>query len=360
MEINKFLKDVPFINEQDIQYAYDGLTKVLNREMITSYVDYLIEKKMPFSVLLSDIDNFKFVNDTYGHMMGDHVLYEVAQTIQESIGENGVIGRYGGDEFMIVLPEINEYKEVWEVCHKLNKDMSSIMKDKLKSMGGSSITITTGVSRYPIDGKNYNTLVDTADKALYRGKYKGRNCFIIYLAEKHANIVLKKEGEANFKSMDMHAKVFELLTFDKSMKKNIKSLLQYLSSHFMIDHVCVQSNKDIELSAIHSLSKNKDFKFIDNKLYNDIANTIGLFYVNVRHILSQIRQDKLFESLVEQNINSALSCSIEAYGKVYGVLRADMTSKRVWQSAEMDLFITAARLIGILLHNANMTLEELE
>ena len=356
---NKLLKDLPFFNEQEIQYSYDGLTKVLNREMITSYVDYLIDQKIPFSVLLSDVDNFKYVNDTYGHMMGDHVLYEVAQTIQESIGENGVVGRYGGDEFMIVLPNINEYKEVWEICHNLNKNMSAMMKDKLRAMGGSSISLTTGVSRYPIDGKNYNSLVDTADKALYRGKYKGRNCFIIYLAEKHANIVLKKEGEASFKSMDMHAKVFELLTHDKSLKYSIRSLLQYLSSHFMIDHVCVQSSERIEVSAIHSLSKNKEFEYIPNELYENIANNIGLFYVNVRHILSQIRQNKLFYAFVEQNISSALSCSIEAYGKVYGVLRADMTSKRVWQSSEMDLFITSARLIGILLHNANTTLEEL-
>ena len=159
--------------------------------------------------------------------------------------------------------------------------------------------------------------------------------------------------------MDMHAKVFELLTHDKSLKYSIRSLLQYLSSHFMIDHVCVQSSERIEVSAIHSLSKNKEFEYIPNELYENIANNIGLFYVNVRHILSQIRQNKLFDAFVEQNISSALSCSIEAYGKVYGVLRADMTSKRVWQSSEMDLFITSARLIGILLHNANTTLEEL-
>ena len=111
--LKEVLKDNPFFKNQNLDYAFDSLTKVLNREIISSYVRYLIQENIPFSICLADIDNFKYVNDTYGHMMGDQVLYEFAQKIVASVGEKCVVGRYGGDEFMIIATGISEYQDIW-------------------------------------------------------------------------------------------------------------------------------------------------------------------------------------------------------------------------------------------------------
>ena len=108
MNIGK-LQSIDFFKNQDLQYAFDGLTKVLNREMISSYLAYLVQAKSPFTVCLCDVDNFKSVNDNYGHMLGDEILQIIAADIENTIGLKGVVGRYGGDEFMIILDGIITY-----------------------------------------------------------------------------------------------------------------------------------------------------------------------------------------------------------------------------------------------------------
>ena len=187
MNIDK-LNSLSYFKEQDLEFAFDGLTKVLNREMITSYLSYLIQNKQVFTVCLCDIDNFKSVNDNYGHMLGDEILQIMAENIEQTVGDKGVVGRYGGDEFMIILEGITEYNDVWEVCHKMNVSAGRIKYEKAEEL---NVTLTTGISRYPIDGQTYEELIGKADRALYRGKMKGRNCFIIYLAAKHSNILIE-------------------------------------------------------------------------------------------------------------------------------------------------------------------------
>lgn len=352
------LKEHSYFKTQNLDYAFDSLTKVLNREMISSYLKYLIAEHIPFSILLSDIDNFKYVNDTYGHMMGDEVLFEFAQKIVSSVGDKCVVGRYGGDEFMIIAEGITEYKDIWNICHKMNKDLSRMHFECFEEL---SVTLTTGVSRYPLDGNTYEELVRTADKALYRGKTKGRNCFIIYLAEKHAKIVLNPDKEVVYNSMDMHARIFKILTKNADIKENIGKLFLYLSSTLMLDHICVETEDKMFSSVVHALSNVKQFAHIPASVIESAANGIGLFYVNQKKTLLQVHYHKLHECMTTQGIRSMMACTMEAYGKNYGVIRVDMTGKeRIWQSYEMDLLVTAAKLLAIILYSAEKTMEELE
>ena len=93
--------------------SLDNLTKLYNRDVIIEYVNSLIGKNIPFSLALVDIDNFKYVNDTFGHIVGDEIIKAVAATLRNTLADNGIVGRFGGDEFIIVLPEIVEYDAVW-------------------------------------------------------------------------------------------------------------------------------------------------------------------------------------------------------------------------------------------------------
>ena len=260
---NEKLESIDFFKNQDLQFAFDGLTKVLNREMISSYLSHLIQNKKTFTVCLCDVDNFKSVNDNYGHMLGDEILQILAKTIEETVGNKGVVGRYGGDEFMIILDGITEYNDVWEVCHKINVTAGKLRYEKAEEL---NVTLTTGIVRFPIDGQTYEELLSKANRALYRGKMKGRNCFIIYLAAKHANILIEKKKEKLYSSMEMLSRVFNIVTVGDDLKKNIKSVIQYLSSYLMIDHICIQSSNKICVEQIHSLSVIKEFEYIDNDL----------------------------------------------------------------------------------------------
>lgn len=350
------VKENTFFKNRNMDYAYDSLTKVLNREVISSYLKYLIAENIPFSICLADIDNFKYVNDTYGHMMGDQVLYEFAQKIVSSVGSQGVVGRYGGDEFMIIVAGITEYKDIWSICHKMNKDLSRMHFEDFQEL---SVTLTTGISRFPLDGTSYEELVGTADKALYRGKTKGRNCFVIYLKEKHADIKLKPDKDIVLNTMDMHARVFNVLTNPGNLKDNIFKLFQYLSSTLMLDHICIETKDKMYISLIHSLSKVKEFQHIDYEIIDRVTNSIGLFFVNHRKTLLQVHHKELYDCMTRQQIQSMLACTMEAYGKHFGIIRVGMSGQRIWQSYEMDILLTAARLIATLLYHQNKTIDDL-
>ena len=355
MNIEK-LKSIDFFKEQNLQYAFDSLTKVLNREMITTYLSYLIQKGKPFTVALCDIDNFKNVNDNYGHMTGDEVLSIFAKHIEESVGNSGVVGRYGGDEFMVILEGITEYNDVWGVFHNINMNATKLT---FKNVDDLTVTLTTGISRYPLDATTYDDLLETADKALYRGKKKGRNCFIIYLAAKHSKILLKSDKEKTFSSMDMLANVFKILTMERPLKQSFESILQYFSSYLMVDYICIQSHNKVCCELVHPLSKSKDYGFIKNELFTKEMNGNGLFFVNSIKTLMQIGSTELHAELKKQSIISSLAINIECNGKFYGIFRVDASnSGRIWQSSEMDLFVVASKVIGLLLYNSNKTLED--
>lgn len=351
---DKFLTN-EFFKDQDMQYCFDVLTKVLNREMITTYLKYLIENKKPFTLCLCDVDNFKRVNDTYGHMTGDEVLYTVANLIVSSVNDKGLVGRYGGDEFMIILEGITEYNDVWSICHKINVAAAKLQFEELEDL---HVTLTTGISRYPLDGANYEELLGTADKALYRGKMKGRNCFIIYLAAKHADIMLKSDKELGYNSMEMISRVFKILSVDREIKDSVSAVLRFLSTSLMVNHICIDSMNGICESIVHKLSNVKKFKHIDLEMLLSNMNSSGIAFVNQRRTLQQIGKLDYHKVLKEQSITSICTVKIECNGFTYGVLRAESATNRVWQSYEMDLFVTAAKLIGLLLYKSNLTLDD--
>ena len=353
---NEKLESLEFFKNQDLQFAFDGLTKVLNREMISSYLSYLIQNKKSFTVCLCDVDNFKSVNDNYGHMLGDEILQILATTIEETVGNKGVVGRYGGDEFMIILDNMTEYNDVWEVCHKMNVTAGKLKYEKAEEL---NVTLTTGIARFPIDGQTYEELLSKANRALYRGKMKGRNCFIIYLAAKHANILIEPNKEKLYSSMEMLSRIFNIITVGDDLKKNIKSAIQYLSSYLMIDHICIQSSNRICVNQVHSLSVIKEFEYIDNDLIYREMNSSGLFFLNARKSLMQTGSTTLHGLLKAQQIYSFLAIKIEINDKQFGIIRADSTNIKTWQSSEMDLFVVAAKLIAVLLDKTNTTLDEL-
>lgn len=349
-------KNVAFFKDKSLDYAFDSLTGVLNRDVISEYVKHLVSNNISFSFCLLDIDNFKYINDNYGHMLGDIVLKKFSEKLVESTKGKCVIGRFGGDEFILVAEGIIEYEQIWAICHKLNKDLSKLRIEDFDDM---TITATTGVSRFPTDGKNYDDIFETADKALYRGKAKGRNCFIIYLAEKHAKIKLSRDSEATYSSMDQLANVFQTLTKSEDLKANIEELFKYLSATRLFEHIGIETDDRLAYSYVLTGIRG-NFEHIEKNAMYHALNNYGLFYINKRLILKQIHYDEYFQSLVRQKIESHIACSITAFGKTYGVLRIDSVSRqRIWQNNEMDLILTVAKLIGTLLYCQNKTLDDI-
>jgi diguanylate cyclase (GGDEF)-like protein/PAS domain S-box-containing protein len=150
----------------------DKLTGLYNRvklddELASSY-EYYKKFKENFSIVMLDIDHFKAVNDTYGHQVGDTVLREMAMLIKDSIRSTDIIGRWGGEEFMLICPKTDS-SNAYAVAQNIREN---IQTHNFPRVG--SLTISAGVSDI-ISNEDVNALVNSADSLLYDAKHNGRN-----------------------------------------------------------------------------------------------------------------------------------------------------------------------------------------
>lgn len=157
---------------------HDPLTGLYNRRMLEERLAKDIQRanryKHSLSLFVVDIDHFKSVNDTYGHNAGDLILKGISRVIEGSIREIDYSSRYGGEEFVVVLPETS-LTEAEELAERL---CSTVEKKSFEIMDGSSlsVTISIGVSGFIDESKSSEDLINRADSALYAAKGFGRNC----------------------------------------------------------------------------------------------------------------------------------------------------------------------------------------
>jgi len=159
----------------------DGLTNLYRRhyffQRASEEYRRAIRDKTGFCVAICDIDHFKKCNDTYGHQAGDYILSHVAKMLKENFYETDIIGRYGGEEFIILFPR----SDIDGLERKMNVVREKISKEKIETLWGIvSITISFGVAAYPTDGKTLEEVIHCADKALYYSKTHGRNCVTVF------------------------------------------------------------------------------------------------------------------------------------------------------------------------------------
>ena len=156
----------------------DALTSLINRRGLEKRFELerirAKQNDAPFSIILVDIDHFKRVNDTFGHLVGDSLIRSVAALLKEHLRKNDIAARYGGEEFLILLPE-TDIQGAEIVGKKIKKSLSTKewkLKESGKSMG--KITVSMGIALYQFNESEAN-LIKRADDALYLAKHNGRN-----------------------------------------------------------------------------------------------------------------------------------------------------------------------------------------
>lgn len=167
-----------YINIENNKLRYlattDKLTGVMTRKYYDEKFDELIESRQgiegAFSVLLLDVDKFKRINDNYGHQRGDDVLRGISEIINSSVRSTDVVGRYGGEEFIVLLKDTGE-EEALNIAEDIRKKIELFNIEGIKC----PITISIGISLYPNHSKLKEELVEKADQALYHSKQMGRN-----------------------------------------------------------------------------------------------------------------------------------------------------------------------------------------
>ncbi len=159
----------------------DGLTGVYTRRYFIERFDEEIKRsalrKSSLAFLMIDADHFKKINDQHGHLTGDKVLKEISNIIQENVREIDIVGRFGGEEFCVVLPD-TDMGGSRVVAERIRKSAEQRL---IRAYDNTvKVTLSIGIAVYPSDGQLLEEMMDKADWALYRAKSQGRNCVVAF------------------------------------------------------------------------------------------------------------------------------------------------------------------------------------
>ncbi|GLC29646.1 putative bifunctional diguanylate cyclase/phosphodiesterase [Clostridium omnivorum] len=171
---------------------YDSLTGMPNRTLFLNNLQTQVSKStscgMRGALIFIDLDNFKDINDTLGHNIGDEILKAVGNVLKERVACYGTVYRSGGDEFSIIVPSIEDLEDVQDICNKILLDFSENF-----NVGNNQIYATSslGVTLFPDDGSNVNVLMKNADISMYKSKMEGKNRFTFF-DEKIYNAMVRR------------------------------------------------------------------------------------------------------------------------------------------------------------------------
>lgn len=163
------------------QAVYDQLTGLPNRLLFNERLLAALTKprnsQTMLAVMFLDLDRFKKINDTLGHAAGDRLLESFAARISDSLRSTDTVARWGGDEFTVLLPDINSLEDAVKMAQRIQENLKPVFKLEEQSL---HVTSSIGIALYPEDGEDAETLVKNADAALYRAKERGRNNYQFY------------------------------------------------------------------------------------------------------------------------------------------------------------------------------------
>ncbi|UUV18424.1 EAL domain-containing protein [Fusobacteria bacterium ZRK30] len=268
---------------------FDSLTDLPNREFFNSKAESMVRNadpdKIKMAFMFLDLDRFKNINDTLGHSSGDELLKKVSKALKKTKLENEIIARFGGDEFVILIPSFDSIDGLNSVI----MDILNIFEFPF-NIGGKDLFITTsiGVSLYPLDGNSLNELIKNADTAMYYAKRSGRNNYKFYRE-------------------NMNSKFMKNLDLENKMRKALKEDEFYLEYQ---PQVSVATKKIISCEALIRW-ENPEFGVISPNEFISIAEDSGLIVPMTRWILEKVFSE--VKKVVEVDPNIYISINISGY-----------------------------------------------
>jgi diguanylate cyclase (GGDEF)-like protein len=142
----------------------DTLTKLYNRRYMDRFISKIEKNGGKFAILLLDVNDFKIINDLYGHKAGDHFLKMIAAKLLETAGRKEKVARWGGDEFIILFPDLPNRRDLEKRMEEIHQRLKNVSPDGLE------IGVSIGTAIYPSEGKTFDELLKAADQKMYRVK----------------------------------------------------------------------------------------------------------------------------------------------------------------------------------------------
>ena len=335
----------------------DSMTKVMNKKGITTYAEAAVDSGEQIAVVMLDIDNFKSVNDTYGHLFGDTVIATVADVIKKVVGEHGVVGRVGGDEFLVILDDYGDELGLRNYLRSIKVNVNTLFLEKV---GENRLSCSIGVSQCPINSDKFKELYMIADRALYLAKEKGKNCYIIYKEKLHGrfrmteeNADLKEIREAFYAEKDLFRLNKCLSDMVFKGKDAMPEVLEQMARVLAIQRIIViwgQEKREVICSYPLSLIWMECTEvFFECEEYKKLFNDDMLVLTNV-HTL-EYSMPKEYDVFYQNGVNSIMQHYLRNEdGDICGFVSAEGDQIRRFPKLAVQIFENMCRIInGVLL-----------
>ncbi|MBR2382252.1 MAG: diguanylate cyclase, partial [Anaerotignum sp.] len=347
----------------------DALTKLLNKQTGQRQAEeYLssIPQGAPCAMLIIDLDNFKLVNDYYGHMFGDSVLANTAREIKKLFRSQDIISRIGGDEFMVLMRGISDPALVKQRCEHLLYSLQAMFRTQLPDC---PVSCSIGVSMAPEHGGTYYDLFQKADQALYQVKDNGKNSFMFYDSRDITPRTRKKSVSAINERIDSDE--HPELVNSNIVQYTFRSLYESGDVESSMQDVLALIGQQLNVSRVYVFENTPDNKYCNNTFewcnkgvepqidnlqmisYEDDIPTFlenfneeDVFYVSdVSTLTSDLR-----DILEPQGIKSVLHCAIRDNGVFRGYVGFDdCKNKRLWTKDQVHLLTFFSQMLSVIL-----------
>lgn len=325
------------IDEISLDQILDPLTGILNRSYSMKFVRSLIAEKIPFTFSIIDLDNFKFINDTYGHSAGDKVLATVSKSLVEFTDGFALAGRFGGDELLLIDLKNITTKDKINFFENLYGNSNTLRKEVFFENGAAFVTGTSGCASFPENSDNFSHLFGLIDKMLYLGKNMGRNCYKVYEEEKHKYVEIRKIAKNGiFKNMyKLRTDIESEKKFEDKLAKVMPQLSEILHIH---DFYYVDSNG--KMHAVLDKNFTADASDLPNIMEEDLLSQGSLELIK-KH------SPKFYKALDDNGFESVLISRIRKNNEIKGYLVCAVNrSLRIWQENECAILYYLAGLLS--------------
>ena len=348
------------------QSMYDDMTKLYNRAALEKQIEQYLLKHPDgrHALMIVDIDNFKMVNDNLGHLFGDTVLINFSSELKKIFHSDEIVGRIGGDEFVVFVPNVSESK----LKEKL--DNTCRIFDYVYSGNLNEINVSTsvGISCYPKDADSYGTLFPLADRALYYSKQQGKNQYNYYnvhfdevLASSESDladhyIMETREKHNNNITRDMIEFAFHILTETKDIRSGIGLVLESLfkklavSSALLFEEVDAEGNAPLSYfwKAKQGMLKEKNVAKIELKQWGIVEQILqNNGQLQTDEFLEFSSCESLYQYFLEENAQVVFCDGIfEEEELICCLILTDQKAGREFNADEKNMIRTILKIVS--------------
>ncbi len=345
------------------QAVKDAMTGLLNRtafqEEAQEMMLYTASEDCFPALLIIDIDEFKHINDRYGHLFGDAVIISLTDAMKKVFGDNALLGRFGGDEFTVLLP-VTSKKELEQWMEALAQ---AFQEEVMPVMDGGLVTCSIGAACYGEDGITLEAMFRSADSALYYVKEHGRNGYVVCTEEIRR---LFADGERMAEPKDLMPErrkisdevtefAMELLAGSKDLKVAMDMLLHKIGKRFNLASITIREYNEKDVSKVNYIWKSGLKK-------TNLENSVQLSSEEIKQIKEILKKNMVVEipdvtALPESSsgirnlysgkgIRALFQCPFVSEGHVFGYITYTDSEPRDWQEEDKQALSMAARVIA--------------